>query len=79
MSRLTRDETAEPVSRDHDQILRREGGQGKTVFFPYQLTKSRIDHTRLIHTLLKELTIHTYIQTTYINTYIHTYIHFCRV
>ena len=27
MRRLTRDGTAEPVSRDH--ILRREGGQGK--------------------------------------------------
>ena len=30
MSRLTRDGTAEPVSRD--QILRREQGQGKTYF-----------------------------------------------
>ena len=30
MSRLTRDETAEPVSRDH--ILRREQGQGNIVF-----------------------------------------------
>ena len=32
MSRLTRDGTAEPVSRD--QILRRERGQGNT-HFPY--------------------------------------------
>ena len=39
MSRLTRDGTAEPVSRD--QILRRERGQGN-VHFPVQLTTSRI-------------------------------------
>ena len=39
MSRLTRDGTAEPVSRD--QILRRERGQGK-IIFPVQLTTSRI-------------------------------------
>ena len=49
MSRLTRDGTTEPVSRD--QILRRERGQG-TVTFPVQLTTSRIDNlTRLILTL----------------------------
>ena len=34
MSRLTREGTAEPVSRD--QILRRERGQGKGIF-PIQL------------------------------------------
>ena len=49
MSRLTRDGTAEPVSRD--QILRRERGQGN-IIFPVQLTTSRIGNlTRLIHTL----------------------------
>ena len=60
MSRLTRDETAEPVSRDH--IFRHERGQGD-IIFPVQLTTtSRIgDLTRLIHTLLYVMTIHTYI------------------
>ena len=59
MSRLTRDGTAEPVSRD--QILRPARGQGNTIF-PVQLTTSRIGNfTRLIHTLLYVMTIHTYI------------------
>ena len=49
MNRLTRDGTAEPVSRD--QILRRERGEGK-IIFPLQLTTSRIGNlTRLILTL----------------------------
>ena len=67
MTRLTRDGTAEPVSRD--QILRRE--RDREVFiFPVQLTTSRIGNlTRLIHTLLYAMTIHAYI-----HTYIHTYI-----
>ena len=57
MSRLTRDGTAEPVSRD--QILRHARGQGDTIF-PVQLTTSRIGNlTRLIHTLLCVITIHT--------------------
>ena len=61
MSRLTRDGTAEPVSRD--QILRHARGQGN-IFFPVQLTTSRIGNlTRLIHTLLYVMTIHTYIHT----------------
>ena len=61
MSRLTRDGTAEPVSRD--QILRHARGQGNTIF-PVQLTTSRIGNlTRLIHTLLDVMTIHTYIHT----------------
>ena len=49
MSRPTWDGTAEPVSRD--QILKRERGQGNTVFiFPVQLTTSRIGNlTWLIH------------------------------
>ena len=64
MSRLTRDGTAEPVSRD--QILRHVRGQGN-IHFPVQLTTSRIGNlTRSIHTLLYVMTIHTYI---------HTYIH----
>ena len=64
MNRLTRDGTAEPVSRD--QILRHARGQGN-IIFPVQLTTSRIGNlTRLIHALLYVMTIHTYI---------HTYIH----
>ena len=62
MSRLTRDGTAEPVSRD--QILRHARGQGN-IISPVQLTTSRIGNvTRLlIHTLLYVMTIHnTYIQ-----------------
>ena len=59
MSRLTRDGTAEPISRD--QILRHARGQGH-IIFPVQLTTSRIDNlTRLIHTLLYVMTIHAYI------------------
>ena len=61
MSRLTRDGTAEPVSRD--QIPRHARGQGNTNF-PVQMTTSRIGNlTRLIHTLLYVMTIHTYIHT----------------
>ena len=60
MSRLTRDRTAEPVSRV--QILRHARGQGN-IIFPFQLTTSRIGNlTRLIHTLLYVMTIHPYIQ-----------------
>ena len=59
MSRLTRDGTAEPVSRD--QILRHARGQGN-IIFRVQLTTSRIGNlTRLIHTLLYVMTTHTYI------------------
>ena len=51
--------TAEPISRD--QILRHARGQGN-IIFPVQLTTSRIGNlTRLIHTLLYVMTIHTYI------------------
>ena len=51
MSRLTRDGTAEPVSRD--QILRHARGQGNT-HFPYSADHEQDWHnlTRLIHTLL---------------------------
>ena len=59
MSRLTREKTAEPVSRD--QILRHARGQ-ENIIFSVQLTTSRIGNlTRLIHTLLYVMTIHTYI------------------
>ena len=72
MSRLTRDGTAEPVSRD--QILRHGRGQGN-IIFSVQLTTSRIGNlTRLIHTLLYVMTIHTYI-----HTYMYTYIVLSRV
>ena len=51
-----RDGTAEPVSRD--QILRRKRGRGTFHFSLLQLTTSRIgNHTLLIYTLLKVLTI----------------------
>ena len=70
MSRLTRDGTAEPVSRD--QILRHARGQ-ENIIFPVQLTTSRTGNlTRLIHTLLYVMTIHTYI--TYI---IYSFFSFC--
>ena len=51
MSRLTRDGTAEPVSRD--QIIRREQGQDREILiFLVQLFKSMNGHlTRLMHTL----------------------------
>ena len=72
MSRLTRDGTAEPVSRD--QILRHARGQGN-IIFPVQLTTSRIGNlTRLIHALLYVMTIHTYVHT-YRCSY--TYIYIC--
>ena len=57
--RLTRDRTAEPVSRD--QIFRHARGQ-RIFIFPVQLTTSRIGNlAQLIHTLLYVMTIHTYI------------------
>ena len=59
MSRLTRDGTAEPVSRD--QILRHVRGHGNIIFiFPVQLTTSKIGNlTLLIYTLLYVMTIDT--------------------
>ena len=60
MSRLTRDGTAEPVSRD--EILRRKRGQGNIISL-VQLTTSRIGKlTRLIHTLAICVTIHASVQ-----------------
>ena len=51
MSVLTRDRSAEPVSRD--QMLRREQGQETLINNHVELTTSRIENlTWLIHTLL---------------------------
>ena len=56
MSRLTRDETTEPVLRD--QILRHEREQ-EVLIFPVQLTTGKIGNlTRLVHTLAIRVTIH---------------------
>ena len=58
MNRLTRDGTAEPVSRE--QILTRERQQGNFIF-PVQPTTCRIGNlTRLVHTLAICVTIHRY-------------------
>ena len=57
MSRLTRDGTAESVSRD--QILRRERGQ-ENIHFPCSVDHEQL--TRLIHTLATAYVMdHTYI------------------
>ena len=64
MSRLTRDGTAEPVSRD--QILRREHGRQGNKISPVQLTTCRHGKlTRLIHTTHSSFYMcdHTYIHT----------------
>ena len=56
MCGLTRDGTAEPLSRD--KILRSEREQGK-INFRVQLTISRIGNQYLVdYTLMKVLTIH---------------------
>ena len=57
---MTLDGTPKSVSRG--QILRRTWGQGNLVFSVHLTTNNWIGkNTRLIHTLLKLLTIHTYI------------------
>ena len=67
MNRLTRDGTAEPVSRD--QILTDTYGDRTIFIFPVQLTTSRIGNlTRLIHALLYVMAIHNICDD-------HTYIH----
>ena len=59
-SRLTRDGTAEPVSRDHN-FSGTHGDRGRFIF-PVQLTTSRTGNlTRLIHTLLYVMAIYRYI------------------
>ena len=62
MSGLTRDGTAELVSRD--QILRHAREQGN-VYFPCSADHEQDwqPYPRLIHTLLYVMTIHTYINT----------------
>ena len=59
MSRLTRDETAEPFSGD--QILRLERGQGNT-YFPCSVDHEQDWQTYLVDSyfLLYVKTIHTY-------------------
>ena len=64
MSRLTRDGTAEPVSRD--QILRHVRGQGNINFSCSADHEQNWQPYPVDHTLLYVITIHTY---TYINTY----------
>ena len=62
MSKLTRDGTAEPVSRD--QFFRREGDRD-ILIFPVRLTARRIGNlTRLIHTLAI-CDDHTYVHINY--------------
>ena len=61
MRRLTRDGTAEPVSRD--QILRRER-EREIFIFPVQLTTSRIGNLTWLIFTLAICDDHTYIQGT---------------
>ena len=70
MSRLTRDGTAEPVSRD--QILRRGRGQ-RNIIFPVQVTTSRIGNLNPVDPCSATVYVTTF--HTYIHIYIHTYIH----
>ena len=59
MSRLTRDGTAEPVSRDQ---IPGANADREILIFPVQVTTCRIGNLiRLIHTLAICVTIHTYI------------------
>ena len=74
MSRLTRDGTAEPILRD--QILRHARGQGN-VNFPCSADHEQDWHlTRLIHTLLYVMTIHTYIHTLFSTSILYNFINF---
>ena len=59
MNRLTRDGTAEPVSRETK--LSGANGDREILLFPVQLTTSRIGNlTQLIHTLLLYVIDYTY-------------------
>ena len=71
MSRLTRDGTAEPVSRD--QILRHARGQGN-IHFPCSTDHEQDWQPYLVDPNSAICDDHTYIHT-YILTYMHTYIH----
>ena len=72
MSRLTRDGTAEPPSRE-TKFPGAHGDRGMLIF-PVQLKfscTSRIGNlTQLIHTLLYLMTIHTYIHTMFLQFYL---------
>ena len=60
MSKLMRNGTAEPVSRD--QILRREGGQ-ENINFPCSADHEQdVNLTWLVHSLAVCVTIHTDVQ-----------------
>ena len=88
MSRLTRDGTAEPVSRD--QILRHARGQGNAHFpcsadheqdwqpYPVDPYSAICDDHTYIHTYSAICDDHTYIHTLLYVMTIHTYIHICR-
>ena len=67
MSTLTRDGTAESVSRD--RILRRERGQRKNIF-PVQLTTSRIGNLTWLILTLAICDDHIYIHTTYLTDHV---------
>ena len=56
MSRLTRDGTAEPVSRD--QKISGANGDREILFFPVQLTTTNMIVFALISSLLYVMTIH---------------------
>ena len=87
MSRLTRDGTAEPVSRD--QILRHARGQGNVIFscsadheqdwepYPVDPYSAIIcdDHTYIQHRMTRMTGPDCVVMCNLINTYIHTYIH----
>ena len=60
MKRLT-ENTVEPVSREREKSnCQAQTGTLRNIIFPVQLITSRIDnHTRMIHTPLRVLTIPT--------------------
>ena len=70
MSRLTRDGTAEPVSRD--QILRHERGQGNIHFSFVQLTTCRTGNLYPVDPYSCYMCDHTYIPGIYVCLTIHT-------
>ena len=70
MNRLTRDGTAEPISRD--QIIRHAPGQGN-IIFPCSADHGQDWQPYPVDAYSAICDDHTYIQHTYIH--IHTYIH----
>ena len=65
MSRLTRDRTVEPISRDH--VLRRERGQGN-IHFPYSADHEQGWQPYPVDLYSAVCDVHTYI-----HMYIYTY------